>query len=208
VGNDRIRDDLSLPNDIPVEFRATAAATVEAVDFSERIISLIAAPYGQRAAIMHRGRPMEEEIEPGAFRGVEEASSHVTANRDHDYARTIGKVIGYRHDDPRGLIADIRVSRTTLGDETLQLAADGVLRSSVGMLVRRTDEIVANGLRRVKRAFLDHIALVPNPAYLGAEVLGVRESLEVEAKPAPETPNLDAVLQDPIIMAALEGRRA
>lgn len=206
MGSDRIRDDLSLPNDIPVEHRTVSAAAVEAVDFAERTITLIAVPYGERAAVMYRGKPVEEEIEPGAFRGVE-SSSHVTANRDHEYRYTFGKVTSYSHDDPRGLITDIKVSRTPLGDETLQLAADGVLRASVGMLVRRSDEIVANGLRRIRRAFLDHVALVPNPAYVGAAVLGVRDAVEVPAAPAPATPNLDAVLQDPIILNALEGRR-
>lgn len=206
MASDRIRDDLSLPNDIPVEHRTVAAAVVEDVDFAERTITLIAAPYGQRAAVMYRGQMVEEEIEPGAFRGVE-SSAHVTVNRDHKYERTVGKAVGYDHDDPRGLVTELRVSKTALGDETLQLAADGVLRASVGMLVRRSDEIVANGLRRIKRAFLDHIALVPNPAYLGAEVLGVREAEPVQVMPVPATPNLDEVLQDPIILAALEGRR-
>lgn len=206
MDSDRIRGDLSLPSDIPVEHRTTGAASVEAVDFEERIITLVAAPYGQRAAIMYRGKPMDEEIEPGAFRGVESAA-HVTVNRDHMYERTVGKAIDYDHDDPRGLIAELKVSRTPLGDETLQLAADGVLRASVGMLVRRSDEIVANGLRRIKRAFLDHIALVPNPAYVGAEVLGVREAPTVPDSPAPATPNLDEVLLDPVILNALEGRR-
>lgn len=203
MATDRIRGDLSIPGDVPVEYRTSA---VDDVNFAERVITVIAAPYGQRAAIVHRGRPMEEEIEPGAFRGVE-ASDHVTANRDHKYERTVGKVISYNHDDPRGLITEIRVSRTELGDETLQLAADDVLRASVGMLVRRSDELIANGLRRVKRAFLDHVAFTPIPAYAGAVPLAVREASPVLETPMPATPILDEVLQDPVILAALEGRR-
>lgn len=206
MDSDRIRDDLSLPSDVPVEFRY-ADTSVESVDFAERVITLIAVPYGQRATVMHRGQVVEEEVEPGAFRGVE-SSAHVTANRDHKHERAIGKVVGYNHDDPRGLVTEIRVSKTPLGDESLQLAADGVLRASVGMLVRRSDQLIARGVRTIRRAFLDHVALVPNPAYMGAEVLAVRDNQAADEPPAPATPNLDAVLQDPVIMAALEGRRA
>lgn len=205
--SDRIRDGLSLPSDIPVEIRTSAAAKVDGVDFDERVITVIAAPYGERAAVEHRGKVIEEEIEPGAFAGVEAASSHVTVNRDHDYSRTVGKAFEYDHTDTRGLVASIRVSRTPLGDETLQLAADGVLKASVGMLIRRSDQVMTEGLRRIKRAFLDHIALVPNPAYAGADVLAVRQGQQVEqVEPAP-TPLIDEFLKDPVIAAALEGRR-
>lgn len=205
--SERARADLSLPNDVPVEIRSSTTATVEGVDFTERVIRLIAVPYGQRALVEHRGELIEEEIQPGAFKGVEAAKSHVTANRDHDYTRTVGKAVDYDHDDPRGLIAEIRVSQTPLGDETLQLAADGVLRASVGMLIRRSDAVIRERVRSVRRAFLDHIALVPNPAYAGAEVLAVRKAQPVvePGQPVP-TPNLDSIMADPVFAEALAGR--
>lgn len=185
-----------LPARGPIEFRT---AQIASVDFEERVIELIAAPYNEETDGVVRGpdgKLLRELIEAGAFEGIETRNDHVTVNRDHDYGRTVGKAIEYRHDDPRGLIARLKVSNTPLGDETLQLAADGVLKASVGMAVRRHDQSIRNGLRRIKRAFLDHIALVPNPAYRGASVLAVRQSETETRAQADEaaTPNLDAII--------------
>lgn len=182
-------------------------ASVVGVNYAERIIDVIAVPYNQETVIEYRGQVLRESVEPGAFAGIENRDDHVTANREHDYGKPFGKVVSYRTDDPRGLVARIKVSSTPMGDETLALAADGVLKPSIGMVVRRSDQIIKNGLRRIKRAFVDHIAMVSNPAYRGADVLAVRQAQEVEEQPAPSTPRLDAILADPVIASALEGRR-
>lgn len=179
----------------PVEIRS---ATVTNVDFEERILQVVAVPYDQEAVVPYGGQMMVESVAPGAFAGIETREEHVSANRDHDYGRTFGKVLSYNPDDPVGLITNIYVSATPLGDETLRLAADGVLKASVGMLVRRSDQIVNKGFRRIKRAFLDHVSLVPNPAYRGAGVLAVRQEqglpVEDEGSPLAPTPNLDKVM--------------
>lgn len=176
----------------PVE---TRAAQVVNVDFTERIIEMVVVPYDQEAVVPYQGQMLVETVAPGAFAGIETRGEFVTANRDHDHTRAIGKVVSYR-DNPTGLIADVYVSDTTLGNETLRLAADGVLKASAGMLIRRSDQVVKNGVRRIKRAFLDHVALVPNPAYVGAGVLSVRQ--EQGLQPVDEgrlaTPNLDKIL--------------
>lgn len=185
----------------------TRAATVARVDFAERIIEVIAVPYDEETVVNYRGETVRESVAPGAFDGIESRGDHVTANREHNYERSFGKVVGYRTDDPRGLVVQIRASATPLGDETLQLAADGVLKASVGMVVRRSDQIIRAGLRRIKRAFLDHVAMVPNPAYVGADVLAVRQDQPQQERPAPATPVLDEFLSDPVILSALEGQR-
>lgn len=189
-----------------VELRSAA---IVGVDFKERTIEVLAVPYDQEAVVPYRGEPVRESFAPGSFAGIEGRDDHVTANREHNYERTFGRVVGYRSDDPRGLIATIKVSQTPLGDETLRLADDKVLKPSVGFVVRRADQIVRDGARRIKRAFLDHIAMVPNPAYLGADVLAVRQEQfgADQEQPGPATPNLDEVLNDPVILSVLEGRR-
>ena len=178
----------------PVEIRS---ATLTSVDFEERVIELLVVPYNEEAAVPYAGKMVLETIAPGAFDGIETRGEHVSANRDHNYERTFGKVVSYRTDDPAGLRASVYASDTPLGNETLRLAADGVLKPSVGMLVRRSDQVLKKGARRVKRAFLDHVSMVPNPAYKGAGVLAVRQEqglpVEQQAPPAP-TPNLDKVL--------------
>jgi HK97 family phage prohead protease len=179
-----------VPRREPVEFRS---AQVAGVDFADRTIELIFVPYDEETVVPWRDGVIRESIAPGAFDGIQTRNDHVTANRDHDYTRTIGKAIDYSPADPRGLVGKVKVSDTPLGDETLRLAADGVLKASVGMVVRRSDQVVRNGLRRIKRAFLDHIALVPNPAYRGASVLSVRSDFGASSEAKP-TPNLDAIL--------------
>lgn len=178
AGDDLQRSrELSLPRDVPVEFR-NATLQVDTVNFAERTIEIIAVPYDEESRGPVKGpdgRLRPELVERGAFDGIDRGAD-VTVNREHDRARTFGKVVGYRTDDPRGLVTTIYASDTPLGDETLRLAADGVLKASVGMLVRRSDQRVdRNGVRRIKRAFLDHIALLPNAAFSGAKVLAVRQ---------------------------------
>lgn len=177
---------------LPVEHRV---AQVADVDFEQRVITFIAVPWGEETIVSGPdGTPIRERFERGAFNGIETRSpdNPVTINRDHDPHRVVGKAIAFDTEDERGLIVDAHISRTPLGDETLQLAADKVLRASVGFAARRSDAPIVRGLRSVKRAFLDHIGMLPNPAYSGATVLAVREQEEVEKA---ATPNLDAVLE-------------
>ncbi|MEO6571026.1 MAG: HK97 family phage prohead protease [Ilumatobacteraceae bacterium] len=179
----------------PVEFRKSQ---VTGVDFEKRIIEVIAVPYDEEAIVEHRGQMLRETVAPGAFDGIETRSdlNGVSINRDHDYGRTVGKVVEFRTDDPIGLIAHNYISRTALGDETLQLADDGILKSSVGMVVKPSDQVIRQGARRINRAFLDHIAMLPNPAYQGARVLAVRQGLDAPAADVGplHTPNLDEIL--------------
>lgn len=183
-------------------------ASLGGIDFAERVIEVIAVPYDQEAVVDYRGETVRESFAPNAFDGIDTRNDHVTANREHDYSRTFGKVVEWRSGDPRGLIARIKVSDTALGDETLRLAADGVLKPSVGFVARPRDSILRNGLRRVVRAFMDHLSLVPNPAYMGADVLAVRQGQQQkeQGQPAP-TPKLNAVLNDPFYSSLLEGQR-
>lgn len=170
---------------------------IESVDFARREVAVIAAPYNSRTqgpVLGPDGRYLLEEIEPNAFDGIDR---DVTVNRDHDQKRVVGRVVDFEPTDPRGLITLMRISRTPLGDETLQLAADRVLKASVNMTVRRMDQRIVDGIRRIKRAFLgDHIALLPYPAYGGAQVLAVRQGdqSDQEVGEVVATPNLDAIL--------------
>jgi len=173
-----------------IEYRA---AVTSAVDFAKRTIEVIAMPYGEETDIEHHGKMMREVFERGAFDDIDPAVSHITANRDHSYERTVGKITDLRDDDSRA-IAIARVSKTPLGDETLQLADDGVLGGSIAFGARPSGMEVRNGLRRVFRvALLDHIAFLPNAAYKGARVLAVRSDVDLELEDELK-PNLESVL--------------
>jgi hypothetical protein len=61
--------------------------------------------------------------------------------------------------------------------------------------------------RRINRAFLDHLSFVPQPAYAGAKVLGIRDAGPVvSARELSQlvTPNLDEYLADPTTVWANE----
>jgi phage head maturation protease len=94
------------------------------------------------------------------------------------------------------LVAEVRIAATLLGDETLALADERMVDLSVGFGVRGSDQVLSRPKRIIKRAFLDHIAFVGAPAYVGAKVLAVRARDDVDAAELPrlETPNLNEVM--------------
>lgn len=170
-----------------VEYRTAAAMEVR---HSQRVIELIAVPYNEPTEVLRRGRMVSETIAPGAFAGVH---GDVTVNRAHDLERPLGRVMSLHPSDPRGLRAELRISRTDAGNEVLELAGDELLSASVGFQVLAGGEEWSPDRRSVKvtRAKLVHIALTGDPAYAGAKVLSVRSST-----PAPAlspTPNLDRI---------------
>jgi hypothetical protein len=195
--------------------RYDAAVLADQVDFKQRIIDVIAVPYEQEAEILWRDEIWREVFDRGSFDGIEDHAGRVPARREHPIGNTIGKVVRLNPADERGLIASVRVSKIPLGDDTLQLASDGALGASVGYYVKRPSDVDLNQrtkLRRVKRAFLQHLAMTDSPAYVGAVTLAVRDGLQRETggKPVIATPSLDAFLEDDVLKWATgrAGRQA
>lgn len=180
----------------PVEFRSS---NVAGVNFRERTIEVIAVPYEEEAPIEYRGEMWAERFLRGAFEGIETRTNPVRANRDHDRSRTVGRVTQFWPSRTEGLVAAVRIAPTPLGEETLALAHEECLGASVGYAVRGRDQELnrRSRTRVIKRAFVDHLAFVPDPAYLGAEVLNVRNATQsplVADLPKLVTPNLDELL--------------
>ena len=175
-----------------VEFRTV---TEMGVRWPERVIELVAMPYDSDALAVVRGRSVIESCAPGAFDGCERRANRVKANRDHDPLRTVGRAVALHPSRTEGLVTELRIAQTPLGDETLALADDLSLEASVGFAVMAGGEtwLEQRSRRRLTRCFLDHIALVPEGAYDG-RVLNVR-SAPTEAEPRVATPNLDDVLR-------------
>jgi HK97 family phage prohead protease len=157
-----------------VECRSAAATATVDVDRAVRVITCLCVPYESPALVHFRGQVWTESFARGAFQGIG-TERPVRANRDHDRSRTVGRVVRFDPDDPRGLIAEIRIVRTVLGDETLALAADDCLSASVGFGVPKGGEQLDHRAktRRITQAVLDHVSLVSDPAYVGAGVLAV-----------------------------------
>lgn len=175
------------------------------VDFKQRVIDIVAVPWEQEGKVFWRGEFWSEVFERGAFDGVVGAAGKIRVNREHRKGDTVGKAIGFDPNHERGLLTRLKIVQGAKGDETLYLAQEDMISASIGYLASKLGhDVVINRdtkSRRVRHAFLDHIALVEDPAFKGAEVLAVRGDGMgggVTEGPLPDTPALDEVLRDPV----------
>jgi HK97 family phage prohead protease len=176
-------------------WKRSADAELVDVSYADRTITVVVMPYEVTADVMWNKRPVTEVISRGAFDGIQRRANRIRANRDHKDERTFGRASAFRPDQPEGLVADIHVARTPLGDETLTLAEDGCLDASAGF------RPMPGGLSwetrdsyRITKAWLHHIALVPEGAYgENASVIEVRGAFAgiTESAVPSATPNLD-----------------
>lgn len=181
-----------------LEFRE---ATLAGVNFDKRLIEVVAAPYETPTRVRYRGNLWEESFERGAFDGIETRQGQVRVNRDHDKSRTVGKIVQFWPSRLEGLVTEVRIAKTPLGDETLALADEDMLSASVGFVVKKpSDELLdrRSMTRRVKRAFLDHQSFVESPAYPDARVLSVNAQHDqyvlASELPDVQTPCLDELI--------------
>jgi HK97 family phage prohead protease len=149
----------------------TRSAELVDVSTPTREIDLVVAPYESPALVPHQGRMVEEVLSVGAFAAEVRRAGRIRVNRDHDLKRLVGHATALE-DHPAGLLGTVRLARTELADETLELARSGCLDASVGFLPV-ADRWEGRRRHRIDRAHLGHIALVPEPAYEDARVLAV-----------------------------------
>jgi phage head maturation protease len=166
-------------------------AEVVAVSFPQRTIELVVVPYEQETLVPWEGRMVSEIFSRGSFDGIEHRVNRIRVNRDHQLTRTVGRALAFHPTRDEGLVAEVRIAKTDLGEETLTLAEDECLDASAGFLPMAGGMTWETRSRyRVSRAWLGHIALTPEPAYDGAKVLSVRSAPQT---PTSRTPNLDQV---------------
>jgi phage head maturation protease len=186
-----------------VEIRSSGEVDATTVNFPKRLITVVAVPYEQPAEIFYRGRRVTEVVSRNAFGAVEVRNGKVKVNHEHNLSQIVGKVTAM-HSREDGLITELRVARTQLGDEMLELCDMGVLGASVGFALLRSNNgtgpvypdaeewDATRTRRRLKRLRLDHIALTGDPAY-DTRVLDVR-SRNTQTVELAATPNLDTLL--------------
>lgn len=183
-------------------------ATLKDVDFKQRLITVVAVPWEQEAEVLWRGEMWKEVFSRGSFNGLEDHAGRVRVNREHTKGDTVGKVVQIDTQDPVGMVVMVRVAKTPRGDETLVLADEDMISSSIGYMIKKPSDVETHRqqkLRRVNRAFLDHLSFVESPAFEGAKVLSVREEssgLAVVEGPLPDTPNLDEFANDDVFVWA------
>jgi HK97 family phage prohead protease len=176
-----------------LEYRHIPQASIGAVDFPKRTIELIVMPYEQEAVVEHRGRAIREIVSRGAFDGIDQRPDRVKVNRDHNTLFTCGKAVAFHPSRTEGLVAEVYISKTDLGNDTLELANDGMLDASAGFRPKHNEpnaeEWPSRDFRRLNKIWLGHIAMTPEPAYEGARVLAVRSDASGEA-PTVAKPNM------------------
>ena len=178
------------------------------VDRKQRLIDVIAVPWGQEAQVFWRGEVWTEVFERGAFDGIESRAGQVRVNREHRKGDKVGKIVEFNPAHADGLFARVKVVRGPKGDEVLDLAEDDMVSASIGYRAQKPSDVALDKqskVRRVLNAFLDHLGLVEDPAFKGARVLAVRDDesgLLVAEGPLPSTPVLDEFLSDPVLQWA------
>jgi HK97 family phage prohead protease len=134
-------------------------------------------PWGVEARVLDRGRLVVETFQRGALADADPARVPLTAKHPRDNQELPIGVTVELEERADAAWGAWRVSKTTAGDEVLELARDGVpLGLSVGFTEAPGGSRWSPDRRRVTRtrAQLDHVAVVRVPAYAGAGVVGVR----------------------------------
>ena len=145
-------------------------AELAGVSQRQRVIEIIISPYEQEAQVRHQGRLITEVFSRGSYDGIEKRANRVKVNRDHVVERTVGKAVAFHPSREEGLVGELKIAKTLLGDETLALAEEGVLDASAGYLPMENGEVWETRNRvRITRAFLGHVALLPDPRLRGRE---------------------------------------
>jgi HK97 family phage prohead protease len=181
-----------------VEIRSAQLATV---DFPKRLIELVVMPYETWADnIVYHGRVISEIVSRGAFNGIEQRTSRIKVNLDHDIRQVVGRAIALHPSRTEGLVAEVKITRADEGEPILIKADEGLLDASAGFALlwdKQTGKPKPGAetwetqtRRRLNHLHLDHIALTPNPAYTDSRVLAVRKS---EPVPVSAMPNRDWV---------------
>ena len=128
----------------------------------------------------------------------------------HDSTQAVGLVTAMV-DTPGGMMYEARISETTLGNEVLVLAADGVLDAvSVGVLPQKFS-YDAEGVMIIEAASWQELSLVPFGAFAGASVDRVAASihqqpdeveLNNEQEPVEENNEMSNPVETPAVIEA------
>ena len=136
-------------------------------------------PWGTEARVVDRGRLVTETFQRGALDGTDPGRVPLTATHPRDAGTLpIGRTMSIE-DRADAAWGEWLVSDTMIGNEVLALARDGVpLGLSVGFAEVPGGSRWSADRQRVTRtrAALDHVAVVRQPAYLGAGIAGVRQA--------------------------------
>ncbi len=151
-----------------------------------RTIVGIAAPLGKWNAIRDHAGEYDEMFARGAFaRTITQRAGKIPLHAQHESRKLpLGPVRSLAESDD-GLRMEAYVSKTTAGDEVLELVRDGALGGlSIGFSPIREEWSTDRSKRTHHEVALHEISLVTTPAYKEALVAGLRSAV-------PSGPSLD-----------------
>lgn len=136
-------------------------------------------PYNEVATVTDDGLTTYREMFlPGAFDAQTRAAHRIKVFLNYRHGRALQDQIGHAakiYDGDDGLHGELRVVEHPDGDKALALHQAGVLdKLSIEFIAERS-KTSADGVVQRIRARLTGVALAPEGAYSGAEVLAVRE---------------------------------
>lgn len=145
------------------------------VDRGKREIAGLIVPWGKVATTGFA----EWRFQPGTIEWSE--TSRVKLLRDHDTTNPQGVALALE-ERKDGLYGTYKVRRGASGDETLELAEDGILDGfSAGLLIERGNWVADNsGVRDVSRARLRETTITAMPAFDDARVTRVAAMVEIK----------------------------
>ncbi len=158
-----------------LEVRSYAAELEVRAGGDGRTIEGTIVPYGQEARI---GPRTVEMFHPGAFAGTRPEAVPLLTLHNRE-TLPIGRAVELR-DEPARWYGAFRVSKTSLGDEVLELVRDGALTGlSVGFYPVPGGDRWTRDRARVERirARAHHVGVVPFPAYDDARIAAVRAAI-------------------------------
>jgi len=137
-------------------------------------------PYNVVAQVNDGAGPYKERFLPGAFNAQTRAAHRIKAFLNFRHRQGLGDQIGHAtriEDRQDGLHGELRVLENPDGDKALQLVRAGVL-DKLSIEFEAMKSKVNDGIVERVSARLIGVALVPEGAYPGAEVISVREVVE------------------------------
>ena len=167
----------------PINMIAQGSFSIEAAEgeADSRTITGIAVPYGVEAQVSDGRRVV---IEAGAL-PVDGKNPKLFMN--HQPEQAIGTVTKrVEAADGTGMTFTARVARSSLGNDAMVLASEGVL-DSVSVGITPTKWTMKDGVMHVKAAKWNELSLVPTPAFDGATISSVTASAESDPDETEET---------------------
>jgi HK97 family phage major capsid protein len=107
----------------------------------------------------------------------------------HDSTKVVG-VVAETVDTPEAMLASLKLARTSMADDALELAGMGAFAVSVGVNPIKST-IDAQGRMIVSEASWEEISLVPTPAFAGSQILQVLASADETVLVSDEEPDTE-----------------